>query len=347
MRNLFAILLLLITGTLQAQDYPFNDTNWWQRLVYEEQPAMSNLALADTTIVVATNRYKTDNTLRFMSEVRGEGELMYFFVYAYKGQWHALKTNTLQEAINHTPTINRNWVVYTEGMGKIFTSELNRGMMMNAQYGVNVIMLDYPSITTTKKLLGNYLFSMKNARAAYKDFVPILDTIKRYRQQGIMGKGNISLFYHSMGNYMARQMVKKQQLEGLNDTVWVNNMILNAACVPQRAHAKWLNKVQFAKGIYVNYNPEDGTLKWPEIMNKKKQLGRTLKQPLCSKAKYVNFNSLVGEGHSYFLSLQGREPVNSTVKKYYSALLNGQSVDLTTETYKKSSYRGIGVDMVP
>lgn len=338
---------MFIGGNTYAQDYPFNDTNWWERLAYEEQPAITDFSGVDTSIIVVSNRYKTENKLRFMSEVRGEGKMMYFFVYAYKGKWRVLETKNLQEAINYMPDRNRDWVVYTEGMGKIFTAELNRGMMMTSQYGVNVIMLDYPSITSTKKTSGNYLFSIKNARHAYKDHVPVLEEIKSLRQKGKMGKGNLSLFFHSMGNYLMQQTVKKGKLTNLNDTKWVNNVILNAACVPQHNHRKWLNQINFAHNIYVLYNPEDKTLKWPEIINKKKQLGRTLKNPVSSKAHYINFNKLVGDGHSYFLVLRGRTTVHPTVKKYYDTILHGKTVDLSNGGFSTSKHRNIGLDIMP
>src|SRR5690606_7495667 len=123
----------------------------------------------------------------------------------------------------------------------------------SSQHNVNVIMLDYPSITTTKKNLGNYLFAIKNARRNYIDYAPVLATIKTYKRSGKMGTGNITLFFHSMGNYLLRQTVKKKKLAPLNDVVWVDNLVLNAPCVPQTNHAKWLNRIAFAENIYVHY----------------------------------------------------------------------------------------------
>lgn len=349
MRTIYILILLLLTCNGYSQTYQdsFNDTAWWQRLKYEEQTSITNFSFADTTIVVATNRFHTRDPLRFMSEERGNGELLYYFVYAHEGQWHILKVKDLETAVSLMPDKTRSWVVYTEGMGKIFTSELNRGMMMSSQYDVNVLMLDYPSITTTKKIFGNYFFSLINARNNYKDYAPVLEKIKRLKLSGEMGSGNLTLFFHSMGNYLARQTVKKKKLAPINDTVWTSNIILNAACVPQHGHAKWMNKIKFADDIYVNYNPEDMTLKWPEIINKKRQLGRRIGKSTHYKVHYVNFNNLVGDGHSYFLTLQGRQPVNKTVWEYYNVTLHGNNVKLEAPRYTKSSYKGIGYDILP
>ena len=229
MKKIALILLILVTHNCSGQGYSFNTEEWWNRLAYEEQATISDLSAIDTSIVVVSNRYKTEDKLRFMSEERGDGALLYFFVYAYQGQWHILKKNNLQAAIELVPNKNKDWVVYTEGMGKIFTSELNRGMMMSSQYDVNVIMLDYPSITTTKNNLGNYLFSIKNARYAYHDHVPVLEQIKRMKSEGQLGNGKLSLFFHSMGNYLLRQTVKNKALHKINDSKWADNIKLNSS----------------------------------------------------------------------------------------------------------------------
>ncbi|HEY9178562.1 MAG TPA: hypothetical protein VIN07_12765, partial [Flavipsychrobacter sp.] len=202
-RILIILLLTSYSFATYGQDYPFNKEEWWNRLVLEKN-YKTDLSRVDTSIVVVTNRFLTKDSLRFMSEERGTGKLMYFFVYAYDGRWHVLQVSDLAKAISLVPHKNKDWVVYTEGMGKIFTSEVNRGMMMASQHDVNVMMLDYPSITTTKKQLGNYLFAIKNARHAYIDYAAVLDTIQAYKLNGKMGSGNLSLFFHSMGNYLIR-----------------------------------------------------------------------------------------------------------------------------------------------
>lgn len=345
MYRILLIAILLFYNPAYGIDYPYNDTAWWQRVVFEETPVFKNSGEIDTSIVVATNRRRTNDQLRFMSEETGDGAILYFFVYAYHGKWHALKTPDLTTAVQYTPEKNSDWVVYTEGMGKIFTAELYRGMMMTSQYKVNVIMLDYPSITTTKRALGNYLFSMANARAAYKYHVPVLEKIKQMKSSGKLGTGHLSLFFHSMGNYLAREMVKQNMTGNLCGNVWVDNIILNAACVPQRKHSDWLGRLSFARNIYIQYNPEDRTLSLPELLNKKKQLGRRVKKPVDSKAQYVNFHNKVGNGHSYFLTLRGREPIEPKVWDYYNTILHGGNINFRNGKYEVSDYRGIGWQM--
>lgn len=344
-RLLFALLLFTATHTYAA-DYPFNDTSWWQRLVYETKPK-ADPKKADTTIIVVSSRTLTGNKLRFISEEKGYGGLMYFVVYTHQGKWHCLKVSELKKALSYLPDIDKDFVVYTEGMGKIFTSELERGMVMKGMYDVNVIMLDYPSITTTKKTAGNYSFARRNAKSAYEDFLPVLYKIKTTRVQGKLGKGHLSLFFHSMGNNMIREIVRKNELDALNDKKWVDNLILNAACVPRYGQKKWLKEIQFANEIYIQYNPDDRTLFWPQLLTRRQQLGRTPGADPYKKAHYVNFNPIVGEGHSYFLSLSGRPAAHPAAKEYYNTILHGRSINFDDSSmYRTSSYKETGYDIM-
>lgn len=348
MYRLFIVLFIsLATQSAGQESNSFNTEEWWNRLTYEERSSIKDGAVADTSIIVVTNRYKTNDTLRFMSEDTGNGELIYFYIYAYEGKWHALKTANLKEAISYLPDINNDFVVYTEGMGKIFTTELYRGMMMASQYNVNVIMLDYPSITTTLKFFDNYKFSIHNAKAAYKYHLQVLEQIKEYKQSGIMGRGRMSLFFHSMGNYLIREIYTNNKADNINNTKWADNIILNSACVPAKDHADWLRNVHFSKRIYLQYNPDDRVLKLASLPSFTTQLGSKPEYPLVKAVQYVNFNKVIDDDHSYFLSLNDRPPVKPVVWEYYNTILHGKKVQLKSPRYETSDFGKVGVDVIP
>lgn len=347
MSRIFIVLLLALAIRVTAQDNSFNTEQWWNRLLYEEQTSLKDVSVIDTSIIVVTNRYKTDDQLRYMSEDTGKGELMYFFVYAHKGKWHTLRTANLQEAIQLMPNVDKDFVVYTEGMGKLFTTELYRGMMMASQYDVNVIMLDYPSITTTLKFFDNYKFSINNAKAAYKYYVPVLEQIKEYKLSGTMGKGKISLFFHSMGNYLIREIYTNNKAANINQPKWVDNVILNSACVPAKDHTDWLRNVHLGKRIYVQYNPDDRVLKLASLPSLTTQLGNKPEYPLVKSVQYVNFNKVIDDDHSYFLSLADRPPVEPEVWEYYNTILHGDKVRFKSPRYQISEFDKVGVDVIP
>jgi hypothetical protein len=313
-------------------------------VVLDKANAPLHLSTQDTAIIVASNRAPVKDALRFMSEFRSKGDVRYFIVYAKGDIWHVYPVHSLRNAVQLLPQKDKDWVVYTEGMGKIFTTDLDRGFGMASQYDVNVLLLDYPSICTRYKAYRNYRFVMRNSNSAYKDFAPVLDTFRTLRQEGSAGNGRLSLFFHSMGNNVIRKIATTKYLKRYNNTVWVDNLVLNAPCVPYRKSVQWIDSIHFAKHVFVHYNPYDQTLKWARIIGFRRILGERPRARMASNATYVNFNPLCGGGHSNFLSLRGRQPASKACINHYSRLFHGKPV-VDTVMYRKSAYRSIGYDL--
>lgn len=330
-----------------AQRSFFNSDEFWAmfRLEHDPPPALS---AKDTAIVVASSRVvNRDDARRFIGEVCDGDSLHYYFVYAAKGNWHVLPAKNLSEAVGYMPAPNRDWALYADGYGKIFTSGIDRGMRMAAQHEVNVLYLDYPSYNSSKKLLGNYRFAFTNARNAYKNFVPVFDSVQQLRRQHKMGNGHLSLFFHSMGNNIIRETVRKGRLPELNHDLWVDNLVLNAPCVPQKKHTKWLNQVHFARRIYIHYNPHDRVLKGAHLVSFNKQLGEKIKKPVSTQAVYINFHTLTDDNHSNFLILMQHPVPPKASLNYYHTVLHGDAVNISdTCIFRPSVYHGIGVDIL-
>jgi hypothetical protein len=128
----------------------------------------------------------------------------------------------------------------------------------------------------------------------------------------------------------------------------VDNLILNAPCVQQEGHCKWMDKIKFAKHIYIHYNPDDYTLSGAQLMSAHRQLGQKVQNPVSKRAYYINFNTLVGDGHSNFLSLHDREPAKKAALNHYRVLLHGDTIQLSNrKLYKPATYNKIGWDILP
>lgn len=347
MRIYLSILLLLTSVICRAQspyDY-FNSDAFWQKMVQDSvQSPIPTFGKGDTIIVAASTRILQAGNSRFIGETRDAQTIRYYFIFARNGKWHIHPFPSLGEAIKHVPDLYKDWVIYTEGMGKIFTSGIDRGMQMAAQYGVHVLYLDYPSIRTTYKPLKNYKFALRNANNAYKDFMPVLDTIKALHESRELGYGHITLFFHSMGNNVMRKIAQNDaDLNQYNGSVWADNLVLNSPCVPRKKHNKWVDKIHFTNKIYVHYNPKDGTLKWARLAGFRQIMGEHIKKPLSKQAVYINFNPLCGDGHSNFLNLYGHPPIKPTAFAHYNSLFHGETVNLQDTTlYVPSAYRHIG-----
>jgi hypothetical protein len=345
--NRWILLLLILISPLASQgqnDYYsyFNTDEFWRRLKVDNVPPIGILTSTDTAIIVASNRKPKEDSLRFMSEDRDKDSVRYYLVYTRQEIWHIYRTQNLREAINLLPDRNRDWVVYTEGMGKIFTTDLDRGISLAGQYGVNVLLFDYPSIHSDYKAYKNYRFVMRNSIASYKDFVPVLDTLRAVRSQGAAGTGTLSLFFHSMGNNIIRKIARSGYLDHFNTSVWVDNIILNAPCVPRRGAHRWIDSMHFAKRIYVHYNPQDFTLKWARLAGVRGILGERPKAPYSQQARYVNFNQLCGPGHSNFLTLRSRSSARQASIAHYSKLFHGKDVEIEDGNLYQQNSRIVG-----
>jgi len=353
MLRLLSLFILFLTpiSSFSQSSIPFahfNSHEYWDSFPLSSDATPLQFQSSDTVMIVASNRVMDTSTFRYLVDRRDKNSIKYFVVYTRHGKRMVRPVYSLKEAVAMLPDRNRDWVVYTEGMGKFFTSATDRGIKMAAQYGVNVILLDYPSISSKKKRLGNYFFAKRNAAMAHKDFAPVLDSIRLLRTAKLMGNGHLSLFFHSMGNIALRETIRKGKLEKFNQEQWVDNLILNAACIPQRGHKKLLDRINFSENILVHYNPGDFTLGGAYLVSKRYQLGKQVRKPLSAKATYINFNTLVNEGHSYFLNFSNRNPLPEAATQYYSEILHGKKPNLTDSSrFQPTTYRNIGYDILP
>ena len=346
-----ALLLFICTTAFARNNYYdyFNTDAFWQKLVQDDDALKPIFLKDDTVIAVASNRKLMPGNLRFISEERAEGPAHYYLVYTQGGRWHLLAKSSLAAMIAMMPHPNSDWVVYTEGMGKIFTTDIDRGLSLAGLYRINVLLLDYPSIHTGYSSLKNYHFAYNNARLAYKDFVPVLDTFKRLRAAEAAGSGHLTLFFHSMGNNLMRKIAQQNLLFMFNTHTmpWVDDLVLNAPCVPRRGSKKWVEKITFAKRIYVHYNSQDGTLKWARLAGFRQIMGEHTKHP-AGNAVYINFNTLAGRSHSNFLSIPGRTVLRPEAYEHYNAIFHGSAVDVNdAKKYRVSTWRGVGWDILP
>ncbi len=346
----YHLLLLFILSVPAAARKPsndyfshFNTDAFWQKLV--EEPAGPPIILrpGDTAIAIASNRATAPGSLRFMSEDRDTaGTVRYYIAYTRDGQWRVRRRPSLRAVVADMMQPQRDWVIYAEGMGKIFTTDLDRGLSLAGQYSVNLLLLDYPSIHSGYNAYKNYRFVLRNSTRAYKDFAPALDSFRRLRAEGVAGEGKLTLFFHSMGNNIIRRIAQTSYLKRYNDDVWVDNLVLNAPCVPTAGSTEWIERIRFARNIYVHYNPHDFTLKWARLGSLHAILGERPEPPLARNAAYINFNPLCGASHSNFLNLWGRPPVLPEAVAHYKKLFHGQPVNLKDPSLYAPQEDGMG-----
>lgn len=327
-RSLIAILLLLhITAHAQLANY--NTNEYWSQFIFQptaEKPVVTG----DTCLVFVSNRFIHPDSLRFVDEYVDTTSLKYFFLEKQEGKWKVYQAPSLTEAMELLP-YKKDIVVYAEGMGKIFTSNVYRAQLMSKQYDVNVVMFDYSSINTTYKPSKNFRVARMNARLSAGQYLLMLQEFQKARQQNANWIAGVKLttFYHSMGNIILEQMVQHHDISSINSIPFIDNLVINAACVPQRHHAKWVEQIRFAKQVYVHYNKFDLQLKGAHLLTFTKQLGERVKsRHRADNAVYINFHDMVGWQHSYFMNFPYNVKFKLTpaMAAYFSRLFNGQEL---------------------
>jgi esterase/lipase superfamily enzyme len=135
----------------------------------------------------------------------------------------------------------------------------------------------------------------------------------------------INAMFHSMGNYVLKQMFKSSVAEG-NQLIF-DNVVLAAADTNNAGHAEWVDRIKFRRRLYVAINEDDRALSASRLKAGDEQLarlGHSLFALNASKAAYVNFTSAswVGNSHAYF---EG-DPVakNDDVREFFQAAFNGK-----------------------
>ncbi len=329
MKRLLTGIILLLACAAQAQLSNYNSQAYWSRFAL--QAGHQHPTGSDTSLVFVSNRFIHPDSLRFVDEFLDTTALKFFFLEKQQGTWKVYQEPTLAEAMEHMP-IRRDIVVYAEGMGKIFTSNVERAQLMSAQYGVNVVMFDYASINTTYKPSKNFRFARQNAKLSASQYRELLTMIKTARdnQEPWIQDVSVSTFYHSMGNIILEQMMKGTPDGILAKDVqpFVDNLIINAACVPMKRHARWVENIHFAKNIYVHYNKRDLQLKGAHFLTFRRQLGeKVTRRQRAGNAQYVNFLEVARWKHSYFMNFPYNDyRLNPAMVAYFTRLFNGQGI---------------------
>lgn len=138
---------------------------------------------------------------------------------------------------------------------------------------------------------------------------------------------HLSMFFHSMGNYVLLSTLKKYGSKNY-DCDLVDNIIFNAPCVPSRGHNKLLEQLSFQKNIYVMYNKKDPAIKGATFLLGKLLLG-TRPIHLAKNARYFNLKKVAHVSHNCFL----RQSILSShpqVLEIYSDLFHSRTLNLNS-----------------
>ncbi|MDJ0938758.1 MAG: alpha/beta hydrolase [Woeseiaceae bacterium] len=152
----------------------------------------------------------------------------------------------------------------------------------------------------------------------------------------------LNAMFHSMGNYLLKQMLKSSISEGTGLTF--DNVLLVAADTNNLDHENWVPQIQFRKRCFVTINENDYALAASRAKSgseQKARLGHFLRNLNANNAHYVNFTdaSWVRKSHSYF-----NEPAqkNARVREFFQRAFTGESAEDSLRFHSEGNWYGVG-----
>lgn len=298
--RLLTLLVLLQLTLLSQKDsklgVPYSYCNWTNTSLNKNYAPAEN----DTCLFVISTRNYSDSLKEFVDyDYDTTGTLKYFAIY-YKGNnWTAVPYSSLAELLNLKSSY-KNLVVFTEGLGKTFTSGVDRATKVMRTYGVDEIFFDWPTDRPYMRSGKNIKVTCYVAPKVAITYVQFLEEFQSYKINHPEKFKVVTLFFHSMGNLLLMYDLQNNRFKNISPNL-VNTVVLNAACVNQTHHKEWLDKLTFANRIYLTINDRDRNLRGASIIFGDHQLGEKPKKEFCEKAKYINFSNILSKEHNYFL----------------------------------------------
>lgn len=275
----------------------------------------------DTCIFVVSTRHYKDTLKEFVDyDYDTTGTLTYFAVYFQGSKWTAVPYSNLEALLNLKPEF-KNFVVFTEGLGKTFTSGIDRATRLKRIYDIDELFFDWPTQRPYMKSGKNFRTTYRVSREVAKPYAHFLEEFQRYKEVHRSKFKMTTLMFHSMGNLVLMYDLKNDLFKNIRPGL-VDNVILNAACVPQRKHAKWLSKLSFSKHTFVTINKRDRNLNGARLALFRHILGEKVKKPLVPGVHYVSFSKVLEREHNYYLirPLLEQKPY---LKKFYADIFAG------------------------
>ncbi|PLX04482.1 MAG: hypothetical protein C0594_09145 [Marinilabiliales bacterium] len=257
----------------------------------------------------------------------------YAFANQINNEWTIRKTEGIISLLSKIKQ-DEQLVIFVHGDGKPFKESLKRSKNIADTYGVKVLLYAWPAKLPNKTGNKNFKNSVNNINKSFEIFFCLIRQIQNwFNEKSHQHKPVIIL--HSLGNlYLKNFILKAQDKQPKN---LFSNIILNAACVDEKDHHLWLDKLNMSERVFVIQNKYDMILRAVKVVLwRKRQLGVALKTKPSLKATYLDLSKVIGlafkpgKSHSYFV-VDAPSELNC-INILYNELFNGN--DLPTDKIK-------------
>ncbi|MES2515278.1 MAG: alpha/beta hydrolase [Bacteroidota bacterium] len=314
---------------------PYSYCNWTNMSLNKLYLPTKN----DTCLFVVSTRNYNGTINQFLDyDYDTTGTLKYFAVYFHGNQWTAVPHSSLAELLDQKELF-KDFVIFTEGLGKTYTSGIDRATKMMRTYGVDELFFDWPTERPYMRPGKNIKTTCNVAPKVAIPYAQLLLQFQIYKNEHPAKFKTVTLFFHSMGNLLLMYDLKNDLFKQISLKL-ANSVVLNAACVGETNHREWLDKLVISENIYITINHGDKNLNGAKIIFLEHQLGERPKSDLSKKAQYINFSNVLEKEHNYFIipSLLKEKPF---LKQFYADVFAGKIPQLNyPDTLIQKKQRG-------
>lgn len=315
-RSTFTVSLILLSINVSSKKFnnPYEFTMEYHIVNMLPENATQRVLIVSNREFIPQDNYSYERKV-------SESGLRFFFIVSQIGDSTFISSYSSLESALKIFSNNKSFLLFVNGHGKNFEQTISRGFELSDRYDVNMIMFDWPT---------EYYALRKTVRNAKKVTQNFVLTVHELNESLIKWKvePSISVMFHSMGNHIARNMVREGYADQLSDNIF-QNLILNAAAVNQRNHREWVDNLNIQKRIYIVSSEDDLPLKGVKILRLTTPLGSKSKGNPSPKAYYINFSAIADKEHNIFIGKTQVESNHPAVFNFYSSLFTGEEIDLT------------------
>jgi len=292
------------------------------------------------SVFVVTNRMidtVENSMLIFTNKVDIARGLKFLKITFTNDEWFAESYENLEELLAN-PAPYSDWAVWVHGDGQSFLLSMKRALEIQYLHKVNFIVFAWPTQAPDKGPIANFKNSRGNALQTVPDLHELFKELQEYRNKdnNQLKDANLSIFFHSLGNYLLENAVEKGALKDI-EKGFFDNLMINEAAVESKDHNKWVEQLDVQKRIYIAYNDEDVNLEGLRVLSSLGvQLGERPLQPLAENAVYVDFTEAVGfriktgATHSYYYDLMTE--ISPNIREFYRELFHGRQINFEDQT---------------
>lgn len=225
----------------------------------------------------------------------------------------------------------RDCLFYVHGFNNDFKDAVNTAKDLRDTYDVEVILFSWPAngrdafagrVGGTLSYKSDKREASMSVNALDRVFEKLYGYLRAYDQSAC--DQNMSLMFHSMGNYLFKNMFKSNVYMG--ETALFDNVILCQADVNNEGHEKWVDRISFRNRLYITINEKDYALRASRLKFGEAQqarLGHYTVNLNSRVARYIDFTGAKGvkKSHSPYDSSVTKK--NARVKTAFSKMIHG------------------------